>query len=185
MNRDEEDFDGQGLKKAVLALRSLDKIIVIQQAARETVNAEISVCYSKLQGYEHNIYFVIHSRSDVTFESSARLSAKLSELLSYDEVLVYKDSSLSQAPFNSDYSSFVLISPENIAELRKFVTEYTHYIGEDSFKLDSSIYDEFFELLKESDSTEQEKLLRRLAEDCESLGIDIDVQAKRSRLEKM
>ena len=182
MNRDKEDFDRQGFEKAVKALRSLDKIIAIQLASREMFNAEISVCYSKLQGYEHNIYFVIHSKDVVTFESSARLSAKLSGLLSYDEVGVYKDSSLSQVPLNNDYSPFIHVAPENIAEVRKFVAEYTHYVGVDNPSPESP-YDDFVGLLRESDSGEQEKFLRRLAEDCEELGIGIDFQMKKPRMD--
>ena len=185
MNRDEESFDRQGFEEAITALTSRGKILAIQQASRETVNAEISVCYSKLQGFKHKIYFIIHPRDNVSLDSKAKLGLKIQILLSYEEISVLNDSSLEKASFDSNYSPFTRISSENVVGVRNFVAEYTRYIGENPMRHASPVYEDFVELLKESDSTEQEKLLRRLAQDCEILGIDLDVQVKKSRFENM
>jgi hypothetical protein len=181
MKSEDEDVDKQGFEEAIRALTTTVKITAMQQAAKETVSAEISLCYSKLQGSEHKLIIIVHPEGEVTVESRAILGLKLQRLLSYEGIYVLTDNLLS--PFDSNYSSYARVTPDNMAGLRNFVAEYVHYIGEDSLLASSPAYDEFVDLLKESDSTEQEKLLRRLAEDCEVMGIELDVHVKRPRVE--
>ncbi len=183
MNRYEESFDRHGFEEAIAALTSLDKIIAIQDAARESFNAEISVGYSKLQEFKHTIYFLIHRQDAVTVQSRTDLAAKLTGLLSYDEVTVYSENSLEKATFNSNYSSFIRISPENIEKLRSFVAKYSHYIGENRSKSASPVYNDFIELLRESDTEVKENLLDRLIRDCEEMDIVLEVQIKRPKMD--
>ncbi|MBX9587040.1 MAG: hypothetical protein K2X50_07250 [Gammaproteobacteria bacterium] len=183
MNRDEENFDRSGFNDAMTALTSLDKLAAIQAAARESFDSDISVGYSKLDGFKYKIYFLIHSQNPVTVQSRTDLAARLSELLSYDEVAVYSENSLSKASFNSNFSLFTIISPENIEGVRKFVDKYTHYIGESRSKSASPIYDRFVELLRESDTEVKEDLLQRLTQDCEEMGIGLEVEIKRQKMD--
>lgn len=182
MNRDEENFDRNEFIDAITALTSLDKLTAIQKAAKESFNSDISVGYSKLEGFEHKIFFLVHTQDPVTVQLRTDFANVLSELLSYDEVTVYTVTSLSEASFKLNYSPFTLISPENIVGVRNFVKKYTHYIGDDRSKSASPIYDHFVELLRESDTEVKEELLKRLSRDCEELGIGIEVEIKRPKL---
>ncbi len=183
MNREYENIDRSGFTSALNALTSQNIIIAIQKVANEIYNANISIGYSKLKGREYTIYFLIHTQDDITVQSKTDFTAKLSSLLLYDDVTVYTENSISQASLNSNYSPFTLVSSENSESVRKFISDYRHYLGDHRSKSNSPAYDDFIELLRESDTDLQENLLRRLTQDCEDLGFELDFHSKRQKME--
>lgn len=179
MNSDEEVIDDIGFAKATTALCSLNTIAAIQKFSRETVGAEISICYSTLPGYEHDLFFQIHPQHDVTVDARAVLMSKLARLLSYDSISVL----LPKAGFDAHYTSLTPLSPENIDGVRKFLVEYLLYIDKKCVAKNSSpIFNSFVKLLKDANIEEKENLLLRLAHECDAMDIQLEVEIKRPRI---
>jgi hypothetical protein len=179
MNSDEEIIDEIGFRGAIDALHSLGAITEIQNAAKETVNADISICYSKLDGYEHELYFVINPPGDIPESARTTLTKRIARLLSYDEISVL----LPKVRLETQYALLTPINSENIEKVHHFLAEYSRYIEEkNANKKVSSVFESFVDLLRDSDAGEKENLLRRLVRECDDMDICLELEVKRPRM---
>ena len=130
MSDDEEDFSLIGFNGAIDALSKENTAAAIQKAAREIVDTEISICYTRLGVREHEIYFMVHTgpQSNLKAAVISSLMAKLASLLEYDEVSVLEESDYTEAVFNDQYALLTRVFPGNLDAIRKSLKEYCDYL---------------------------------------------------------
>jgi hypothetical protein len=176
MNEDEEIIDINVLVTAMNSLNSVQTIAAVQKLAREIVNAEISICYCKLDGYEHKFSFVIYPATEVSIEATCTLMSKLARLFSYDDIVVL----LPKVGIENQYASFTQISPDNAEEVHNFIADFMGYLERKGvIKSPSPVFDNFIRLLKEADEDQKENLLWRLAHECDGMDIQLDIEFKK------
>ncbi len=127
-SEEKEHANEKGFQSAIQRLATVNGLSAIQKAAKEIVEADISICYSKLSGYEHKFCFVIHAREDVDTDDISKLMSRIVGILSYDEVSVQEEALLSKARFELQHSSLVSVSSKNYEGVNTFLKEYDAYL---------------------------------------------------------
>ncbi len=129
-----EIFDQVGFRHALNKLATREELEIIKDLAIAILGKEalMSLTYSTVGGMEHFLYFSVHVSEDVLLDSDNNvhaLSKALRRELSYSDVRIVSKEAFDEYFRVGKYASCELVDPENLEKVKKFLNDYSYYMG--------------------------------------------------------